>query len=325
MDDISHLGTSVSVIMPVFNGAAVIGRAVESILAQTHAAHEIILVDDGSTDGTRDVIMELVNANHSIKAILLEQNGGASRARNHGFDAATGDWVAIIDGDDSWRPNRLERMVALASEHNCDYVLDNMMLHDLEAGRDVRVMMVPSWDVLVVDQKTYWLNCRIGAPQFSILKMMVSKDFIDASGLRYDEKCGNGQDLIFHGEALALGARAVVTNEPMYVYSARVGDISKKKNKHSRTQMNFIGIADRIAALRARHAASMSAEVDMAARKCEGTFRVGHRLNVYRGERQVGQLGGWLKLALDPAGILLMLKMRYRQIITRMPRYAARA
>ncbi len=92
-----------SVIVPVFNGARTIGRALDSILAQTHPAHEVIVVDDGSADDTRSV----VESYGSRVRYLRQANQGVSVARNRGVAAATGDWLAFLDADDWFLPDRL--------------------------------------------------------------------------------------------------------------------------------------------------------------------------------------------------------------------------
>jgi glycosyltransferase involved in cell wall biosynthesis len=91
----------VTVVIPAFNEASRIGAAIESVLAQTLPAHEIIVVDDGSTDGTAEV------ASRPGVRVLRQPNGGISAARNRAFREATGDWIALLDADDFWLPERL--------------------------------------------------------------------------------------------------------------------------------------------------------------------------------------------------------------------------
>lgn len=312
---------SISVVMPLYNGKDVMLRAIQSVLEQTHPCTEIIIVDDGSTDGSREAILELAKEHPSINPILLDQNGGVSHARNIGFAAATGDWIAIIDADDAWHPDRMAEMLALAKQTGANYVMDNMMLYDINVGRNHRLMMVPTWDNLTVDQACYWDNCIIGKPQFSILKMLVSREFVQSSGLCYDVSCRYGEDLIYHAEALALGASMAITAKPLYIYSTRTGGYSKAANAQSQTKINFENIADKIDALIIKYGESIPRRARLYARKCASNFRVGHRLNQYRSMRQNGQAAGWIRLALDVRGILLMLRMRYRQYVTNRPPY----
>jgi glycosyltransferase involved in cell wall biosynthesis len=92
-----------SVIIPVYNGVATIERAIESVLSQQWPAHEVIVVNDGSSDGTAAKI-----AQYRGKVICLSQrNAGVSAARNLGASAATGDWLAFLDADDWYYPERL--------------------------------------------------------------------------------------------------------------------------------------------------------------------------------------------------------------------------
>jgi len=101
--------TSVSVIIPAYNSASTIIRALQSVIAQTLAPLEIIVVDDASTDTTRDLVTSFASSS-SIPVRVLSQttNSGPSAARNAGWEAATGDFIAFLDADDQWHPHKIE-------------------------------------------------------------------------------------------------------------------------------------------------------------------------------------------------------------------------
>lgn len=93
-----------SVIIPAYNSAATLARAIDSVLAQTWPAYEIIVVDDASSDGTGDVA---AGFGQRIRYLRREHNAGVSSARNYGVEQATGDWLAFLDADDWYFPERL--------------------------------------------------------------------------------------------------------------------------------------------------------------------------------------------------------------------------
>jgi teichuronic acid biosynthesis glycosyltransferase TuaG len=93
-----------SVIIPVYNAAETVSRALDSVLAQSYPAHEIIVVDDGSTDNT---VALLEQYRGRITVIQKVTNAGGSIARNTGMDAATGDYIAFLDADDVWHKDKL--------------------------------------------------------------------------------------------------------------------------------------------------------------------------------------------------------------------------
>jgi glycosyltransferase involved in cell wall biosynthesis len=99
-----------SVVIPTFNRAQRTATAVESVLAQTYADFEVIVVDDGSTDGTRDAIERCAAQGHTLgKQVhyIYQPNQGQSVARNRGIAEAKGDWIAFLDSDDLWLPDKL--------------------------------------------------------------------------------------------------------------------------------------------------------------------------------------------------------------------------
>lgn len=110
--DPSHPSNSVSVIMPVYNGAGFIEQTLETILGQTVRPAEVIVVNDGSKDNTASVVEKF----GSPVILINVPNGGACKARNIAASRATGNWIAPCDGDDLWLPTKLEKQLRLANE-----------------------------------------------------------------------------------------------------------------------------------------------------------------------------------------------------------------
>ena len=108
MSRTSAPSTTVSVVIPTFNRASTLARAIRSVLAQTRPADEVIVVDDGSTDDTAT----RVRADFPDAQLIRQSNRGVSAARNAGIGAATGEWIALLDSDDEWLPPKLERQLA---------------------------------------------------------------------------------------------------------------------------------------------------------------------------------------------------------------------
>ncbi len=104
--------TSVSVIIPTFNRVTLLERALNSVLEQTLPANEVIIVDDGSTDNTVSTLQSLYSKNEFPKVTFIEQeNLGVSAARNTGINAAKYEWIALLDSDDVWHHNKLEKQI----------------------------------------------------------------------------------------------------------------------------------------------------------------------------------------------------------------------
>ena len=128
--DTSHdgalTGPLVSVILPVYNRGGWVGRAVESVLSQTHRPLELLVVDDGSTDETRSVL-----EGFGPRVTILEQpHAGAEAARNLGLERARGEFVAFIDSDDVWYPDRLSAQLPLFRRPEVGLVFGDAALVD---------------------------------------------------------------------------------------------------------------------------------------------------------------------------------------------------
>ncbi len=109
---------TVSVVIPTYNRSALIGRAINSVLAQTRPVAEILVVDDGSTDGTRDVVAAI--GHPGLRYIPLDGNRGAQRARNIGIRESSGEWIGFLDSDDEWVPERVEKALASSAWSGAD-------------------------------------------------------------------------------------------------------------------------------------------------------------------------------------------------------------
>ncbi len=105
------MNESVSVVIPVFNGAPFVAKAVASVRAQRHGDVEILVVDDGSTDGTQEVLKHLEQSD-GIRW-FQRSHGGPARSRNFGIEAARGHYIALLDCDDVWLPGKLAAQLAI--------------------------------------------------------------------------------------------------------------------------------------------------------------------------------------------------------------------
>lgn len=110
----------ISVIMPCYNAAPYVAEAVASVLGQTHAEVELIVVDDGSTDGSQEIVGELASRHPGRIRQLYTGRVGPYPARNHGLRAARGDFVAFLDADDWWLPATLEKLHAALAANDAD-------------------------------------------------------------------------------------------------------------------------------------------------------------------------------------------------------------
>ncbi len=161
----------VSVIMPVYNAANFLSAALESALKQTFEDFEIIVVDDGSTDGTRELLQTFEQNFEPRVRVLRQANAGASSARNTAIRAARGEFIAFLDSDDLWEPQKLELQVAALRERP-------------EAG-------VCFGESLYFDEEKSWdANFKDRAPAFGmIFKLLLTEHIIAMSSVMVRKSC----------------------------------------------------------------------------------------------------------------------------------------
>lgn len=117
-----------SVIIPVFNREELVGRALESALTQSSHPHEIIVVDDGSTDATAQTVAQVARRSRTVKYVY-QPNSGVGAARNRGIEEATGDWIAFLDSDDCWLPHKLETALrVIARDPDVEFIFSSPRL-----------------------------------------------------------------------------------------------------------------------------------------------------------------------------------------------------
>lgn len=118
------MNDSVSVIMPSFNTAEFITEAIESVLAQTYDAFELIIVDDCSTDNTDEVVQRYLT-DPRIKYLKNDKNSGAAVSRNRALKEAKGKWIAFLDSDDVWEPEKLSKQIRFMEENGYHFSYTN--------------------------------------------------------------------------------------------------------------------------------------------------------------------------------------------------------
>lgn len=109
----------VSIITPSYKSEKFISQTIESVLAQTYQNWEMLIVDDASPDNSNEIIEEYCKKDSRIKLIKLEKNSGPAVARNRAIEEAKGRFIAFLDADDLWKPEKLEKQIKFMKEKDC--------------------------------------------------------------------------------------------------------------------------------------------------------------------------------------------------------------
>lgn len=203
----------VSVITPAYNAAPYIGQAIESMQAQTLSDWEMIIVDDASTDATATIVQRYLS-DPRIKLLQNDQNMGAGYTRNRALDAVQGEWVAVLDADDWYAPQRLEKLVAFATAWEADMVGDPLVSCFPDGSTEIS-----HWASLGgTPPQPFWVTPELAIREEILFQYMARAAFLRDRDIRYVEHIRRSQDYAFQMEAMIKGARTAIFPEPMYYY-----------------------------------------------------------------------------------------------------------
>lgn len=172
----------VSVIIPTYNRAHVLERAIQSVLGQTYSGFELIVVDDGSTDGTTELLTDYQDR----LTVLVQDNLGVSAARNAGIGRSQGELIAFLDSDDEWLPDKLMRQVACYSVEKPMYVCHTEEIWQ----RDGKI--VPQKKIHRKQGGSFF-DRALQRCLISPSSVMLSRDLLDAVGW-FDEELPAAED-----------------------------------------------------------------------------------------------------------------------------------
>lgn len=132
----------VSVLMPAYNAEKYIEKAIASVLAQTYENWELLILDDGSADRTTEIAKKMEQMDARIRLLRNPQNMGVAETRNCGLELAHGEWIALLDSDDIWRRDKLEKQLRLAEQSGAEVIYCSYALVG-EGGEPLSDFIVP--------------------------------------------------------------------------------------------------------------------------------------------------------------------------------------
>lgn len=241
---------AISVVIPAYNAAATLPRALDSVLAQTRPAHEIVVVDDGSNDATGEVVARYVAADVARDGgprvrYFRQGNAGPSAARNRGVDEACGDWIAFLDADDWYYPGRLMRHAQMIeADPTLDFLVGSFDYRDSQGallhasmsasalGRELLARHGPQGHAVIAGADLG----RFIAEQFSDTRMLTVPrgTFVEVGGFPLDLRIC--EDVVLLLQLCARSRRAGVSCEPGAVYSVHDGGLIRSDRLRAQTE-----------------------------------------------------------------------------------------
>ncbi len=216
----------ISIIMPAYNSEAYIAQSIESVLAQTWTQWELIVIDDGSSDQTVEIVRSYALKHPQIRFFKNRQNIGVARTRNAGIRQAAGLWIAFLDSDDCWAPQKLEKQIRLARERSADFLFTGSAFMDENSRPLSHQLSVPSKIGYRRLLKQNVISCS---------SVLIKKDLL----LPYPMKGDNlHEDFAVWLQILRdRHMTAFGINEPLLIY--RIRSSSKSGNKKKAALMTY--------------------------------------------------------------------------------------
>lgn len=218
--DLTHEnGNLVSIITPAYNSEKYIIDTIQSVKSQTYKNWEMIIVDDYSTDNTVNIVSEEMKKDSRIKLIKLNKNQGAAIARNTGINSAKGRYIAFLDSDDLWEPNKLEVQLNFMKANNVEFSFTSYKIVNEFGEETGKIIDVPS----KIDYEGLLKNTIIGC-----LTVMLD---IQKLGLVQMPNMRTRQDTALWLSILKRGYLAYGIQQPLAKYRKKSGSISSNKIK----------------------------------------------------------------------------------------------
>lgn len=220
----------ISLIMPIFNAEKRMEQAIDSVLMQTYHHFELILIDDGSTDQSKEICKSYARRYEKIEHVSIE-NSGPGAARNVGLECVTGDYISFIDADDFLEADFLERMVEIVAMNDFDIVSSNY--YQINQKREIAKNNYQTGIIHklgnAAEQKRYDLF-KTSSSFGYVWGKLYKTSFIEEKKLKFsEERKVFLEDTLFNLKAIAYHPNYYVLNEPLYNYNVYEGSVSNKK------------------------------------------------------------------------------------------------
>ena len=212
----------ISVIVPVYKVEPYIEACIRSILVQTFQDYEIILVDDGSPDGSIEIAEKLLASSNVVYRILHQENQGQGAAREAGIQAATGEWISCIDSDDYVDPIFLETLFHMGNSYRVPIaVVSYQMIYDVVYPSNVTLAK----DEGIMERREVLHNFLVRQFRPVLPGMLINRHFLEENKIKNDVNCRFSEDLYYCWQLFWAAERIAVSNLPLYQYLIRSGSI----------------------------------------------------------------------------------------------------
>lgn len=218
----------VSVIVPLYNADKYISETIYSVLAQTYSNLEIIVVDDCSTDSSRDIVLSLAEEDSRIKLVKLDENyGGPAKPRNIGIDMSNGEYIAFLDADDVWKPEKIEKQMTQMLKNKLNLISNDTYFIDADS-----CLIESTSRRKKTESRAFTIKDLIISNRIPTSSVLVNKSFLGELRFREEKHFKAVEDYVLWLNLINLSdCRYEHFNDPLVGYRVLANSISHQNGK----------------------------------------------------------------------------------------------
>ena len=237
------MNTKISIIIPIYNGEKYIERCLKSIINQDYEELEIIVINDGSTDNSIDILKEFTNIDNRIK-VIDKENTGVSDTRNRGIEEASGDYIMFIDVDDYLEENMIKKIISVINKKDINLIKFNYNIVTSDGKKEKGNEDYEEKNLDKPNIEYFIDNVLLGKINAYVWTLVIKRKII--GNIRFNKEIGMMEDLLFYINILSKTNDLYIINDRLYNYFINTESVCNSPRYYYRNFCDMLKVYDLI-------------------------------------------------------------------------------